>query len=124
MCAQRLTKISCESVSSLTDTLKIACAGANWKDTFRLNVSLLQFGSKIYSFASSDENSLMQKLQWTRNGKSSRQLQHGKWKKSRVRKDVMLETQREEKKVHFASLMNILSPPKPTELELQIAKIQ
>ena len=43
--------------------------------------------------------------------------------KSRVRKDVILEAQTEEKKVHFAALMNILSPPKHG-VRTQVAKIQ
>ena len=50
---------------------------------------------------------LMQKQQWTRNGRSSRQSQHGNWRKSQVKKEVILETQRHKQKVHFATLMGI-----------------
>ena len=48
----------------------------------------------------------MQKPQWTRNGESSRQSQHGIWKKVKSKKKVILEAQRDRKKVHFASLMD------------------
>ena len=46
----------------------------------------LQSGSQVYSYASSSENSGCKKLQWTRNGKSSRQSQHGNCRKSRARR--------------------------------------
>ena len=45
----------------------------------------------------------VQKLPWTRNGKSSSQFQHGTLDKSRIKKEVILEAQR----VHVASLMDI-----------------
>ena len=45
--------------------------------------------------------------QRTRKGKSSRRSQHGIWKKSRAKKEVILEAQRDQKKVHFATLMDI-----------------
>ena len=45
-----------------------------------------QFGTQVSSCATSDENLWMQKLQWTRNGKSSRKFQRGKWKKSKARR--------------------------------------
>ena len=41
------------------------------------------------------------------NGKSSKQLQHGIGKKSRAKKKVILEAQRDKKKVHFAPLMDM-----------------
>ena len=85
--------------------------GENWKDTFCLKVSLLQFGSQIYSFAWSDEGSLCKSCSGQRMEKvlDNSSMANGK---SRVRKDVMLEAQTEEKKVHSAALMDILSPPK------------
>ena len=52
----------------------------------------------------SDENTELQKLQWTRNGKISRQSQHGNQKRSRV--NVILEAKRDIK-VHFATLMDM-----------------
>ena len=44
----------------------------------------------------------MQKLQWIKNGKSSRQFQHGRWTKLRARRRLILD----KRKVHFASLMD------------------
>ena len=44
----------------------------------------------------------MQKLQWTRNGKSSRQSE-----KVKSKKEVILEAQRDKKKDHFAALMDL-----------------
>ena len=61
----------------------------------------LQFGSHIYSYASTNEKS------GCRNGKSSRQSQHGNWKKVKSKKQVILEAQRDKNKVHCASLMDI-----------------
>ena len=49
----------------------------------------------------------MQKLPWTRNGRSSGQCQHGIWKKGKRKKETILEAQRDEKKVQFATLMDI-----------------
>ena len=46
----------------------------------------------------------MQKLQWTRNGKSSRQSQHGNWRKSRARRRLFLkhkETKRKSTLLHW-----------------------
>ena len=62
----------------------------------------------------------MQKLQWTRNGKSSRQLQHGNWE-VKSKKDFMLDAQRENKKVHFATVMDICHF-KNTELKPKLQK--
>ena len=39
-----------------------------------------------------------------KNGRSSRQFQHGIWES---KKEVILEAQRDKKKVHFATLMDI-----------------
>ena len=47
------------------------------------------------------------KQQWTKDGRNLRQFQHGIWKKSRAKKVVILEEQRDKKKVHFATLMDI-----------------
>ena len=49
----------------------------------------------------------MQKPPWTRKGKSSRRSQHGNWTESRARRRFFLEAQRDNKKVHFATLMVI-----------------
>ena len=46
----------------------------------------LQFGSQIYSYASSYEKFRQQKQQWTRNGKNWRKFRRGTWQKSKVRK--------------------------------------
>ena len=54
----------------------------------------------------------MQQLEWTRNGKSSRQSQHGDWRKVKSKKEVILEPHRDKKKVHFATLMVICHPNK------------
>ena len=75
---------------------------------------------QVYSNASSDEDSGCKKLQWTRNGRSSRQNQHGIWE-NRAQKDVILGAQRYEKKVHFPSLMHICHL-KNAELEPQFRK--
>ena len=39
----------------------------------------------------------MQRQQWTRNGRSSKRFQHGSWKRSRAKKEVILEAQRDKK---------------------------
>ena len=39
--------------------------------------------------------------------KNSRQFQHGTWEKLRAQKKVILEVERDKKKVHFATLMDI-----------------
>ena len=48
----------------------------------------------------------MQRLHWTRNGRSSKQFQHGIWK-VKSRKEVLQEAQRDKMRVHFASLMDM-----------------
>ena len=65
----------------------------------------------------------MQKKQWTRNGKSSRRYQHGIWKKVQSKKEVILEAQRDKKKVHLATLMAICHL-KNGELEPKITEGQ
>ena len=62
------------------------------------------FGSQISTYASSNEDSGCKKLQWTRNGKSSRQLQHSNWKTSRVRRSLFSkhkETKRKSTLLHW-----------------------
>ena len=49
----------------------------------------------------------MQKLQWTRNGRRFTLFWPGSWERSISEKEVILEAQRDEKKVHFATLMDI-----------------
>ena len=44
-----------------------------------------QFGSYVYSYASSYENSCSKKQRWTRNGKNWRKFRRGIWQKSKVR---------------------------------------
>ena len=63
----------------------------------------------------------MQKLPWTRNEKSSKQFQHGIWEKSRAKTEVVLEAQRDNIRVHFASLMDIRHL-KNAEVELKLKK--
>ena len=49
-----------------------------------------------------------QKQQWTRNGRSSTQSQRGNWTKLRAKqKEFILKAQRDRRKVHFATLMDI-----------------
>ena len=48
--------------------------------------SRLQSCTQIYSHASSNENTRCESLQWFRSGRSSRQSQHGNWRKSRARR--------------------------------------
>ena len=64
----------------------------------------------------------MQRLPWTRNGKSSRESQHGTWEKSRAKKEVFLEAQRETKRkstlLHWWTYVN----SKKTELEPKLQK--
>ena len=67
----------------------------------------LQFASQVYADAASSENYGCNKQQWARNGSSERELQPGSWEKSEARRKVILEAQRDKKKVHFASLMDI-----------------
>ena len=63
----------------------------------------------------------MQKQQWTRNGRSWRQFQPDRRDKSKSKKDVILEAQRDTKRVHFATLMDICHL-KDAELELKFKK--
>ena len=63
----------------------------------------------------------MQKQQWTRNGRSSKQFQPGILNKMKSKKEVILEAQRDKKKVHFASLMDICHL-KNSELEPKFQK--
>ena len=49
----------------------------------------------------------VQKPQWTRIGRSSRQFQRGVWKKLRARRRLILEAPRDKKKAHFSSLMDL-----------------
>ena len=64
----------------------------------------------------------MQKLQMNKGWKKrSRQSQHGNWRTSRARRRYILEAQRDKKKVHFASLMDICHL-KNAELEQKIQK--
>ena len=56
-------------------------AGKGWQFT-----AALQFGSQIYSYAPSHENSCKQKQQWTRIGKNWRKFRRQTWRKSEVRK--------------------------------------
>ena len=65
----------------------------------------------------------MQKLPWTRNEKSSKQFQHGIWEKSRAKTEVVLEAQRDNIRVHFASLMDIRHL-KNAEVELKLKEVE
>ena len=46
-------------------------------------------------------------MQWIKSGKSSRQFRHGTQEKVKSKKEVILEAQRDKKKVHFATLMDM-----------------
>ena len=61
--------------------IKIAFAGKGFTSMTHYN-----FGSHIYSYASSNEDSGCKSCIGQGNGKSSRQSQHGNWRKSRARK--------------------------------------
>ena len=50
---------------------------------------------------------LMRKQQWTRNGRSSRRFRAWQLEKVKSKTDVVLETQKDKKKVHFDTLMDI-----------------
>ena len=64
----------------------------------------------------------MQKQQWTRNGRSSNQTQHGSWRKSRARRRLFSKhKETNKKKVHFAALMDICHL-KNAELEPNLQK--
>ena len=60
----------------------------------------------------------MREQQWTRNGRSSRPSQRGKWTKLRAK---ILEAQRDKKKVHLATLMDVCHL-KHVELEPTLQK--
>ena len=64
----------------------------------------------------------MQKLQWVSNGKKLETIPAWQLDKVKSKKDVILETQRDKKKVHFATLMDICQL-KNAEFEPQITKI-
>ena len=66
----------------------------------------------------------MQKLQWTRNGKSSRQFHHVNWKEVMSKKEVVLEAQRNKRKVHVATLMDLSMSLQECGVITQITKIQ
>ena len=63
----------------------------------------------------------MQKLPWTRNGRSSRQPQHGIWKKSRARRRSFWKHKETKREVHFATLMDMCHL-KNAELEPTLQK--
>ena len=67
--------------------------------------------------------SRMRKQQCTKNGRSSKKCQFGKWSKVESKTEVILEAQREQRTVHFASLMDICHL-KNAELEPKYQKIQ
>ena len=58
----------------------------------------------------------MRKQQWTRNGKKLETIPAWQLEKDKSKKEVILEAQRDKKKVHFATLMDICHP-KNAELE-------
>ena len=79
------------------------------------------FCSQIYSYASSTEDSGFKKLQWIKNGTSSTRSYHFNWRKVKSKKEVILEAQRDKRKVHFASLIDICHL-KNAELETELPK--
>ena len=69
-------------------TFGIISIETSWRTHRRQRIQLddtLQVGSQVYSDASSDEIPDA-KVQWTRIGRSSRQSQHGNWRKSREKR--------------------------------------
>ena len=63
----------------------------------------------------------MRKQQWIKNGSCSNRFQPGSWIKVRAKKEVILEVQRDKKKVHFATLMDFCHLNN-AELETQFQK--
>ena len=66
--------------------------------------------------------SRMQGRQWKKNGKSSRHFQQRIWRKTRAKKEAILEAQRGKKKFHFATLMDTCHL-KNSELEPKITEV-
>ena len=70
-------------------------------------IQSLQFGSQVYSYPSGDENSGCESSSG-QNGRSSKRFLLGSWTdKVKRKREVALEAQRDKKKVHFATLMDI-----------------
>ena len=65
----------------------------------------------------------MQKQQWLRSGRSSKEPQHGNWRKSSAKRDVILDAHRDKTKVHFASMMDMCHFQN-AELEPKLQKYQ
>ena len=63
---------------------------------------------KIYSYASSYENSWQRNQRWTRNGKNWRKFRRGTWQKSKSKKQVIDEARTAGTTDHFASLMYLV----------------
>ena len=61
------------------------------------------------------------KEQWTQNGRSSNNCQHGKLPKVKSRREVIQEAQQEQRTVHLATLMDICHL-KNAELEPKFQK--
>ena len=67
----------------------------------------LQFGTQIYSFASSNENTRSKKQQWIKNGRNLKKISAWDLTKVTNKSEVIDETRTKGAKVHFASLMDI-----------------
>ena len=89
---------------------RIAGKGFHFNDHFN-------FGSQIYSYASSNEDS----GPWTRNESSSRQFRHGIWKKSRGRRRLFSKHKQTTSKSTLPHLM-YSSHLKNSELEPKFQK--
>ena len=65
------------------------------------------FGTQIYSYASSNEDSRNKKQQWIKNGKKLEKIPAWNLTKVRSKKEVIDEARTRGAKVHFASLMDM-----------------
>ena len=71
------------------------------------SVSHYNLVHKFHSYTPSDENPRCETQRWTKNGRSSKSCWRGKMIMVKSKKEVILEAQKEKRKVHFASLMDI-----------------
>ena len=83
----------------------------------------LQFRALIYSDAASDEDSRCKRQQWTRNGKKLETIPAWDVNKVKSKKEVTKEAQKNNNKLHFASLMD-LCHLKNSELEPHFQKFK
>ena len=87
------------------------------------SVIALQFRALIYFDAASDEDSRCKRKQWTRNGKKLETIPAWDVNKVKSKKEVTKEAQKNNNKLHFASLMD-LCHLKNSELEPHFQKFK